>query len=278
MNTYNCQYHGTKNIIGATLLALLYGFLLLVPSVSQANLGARPAYLFVDLDDRNPSGTFTVSNLGDTKQTYRARAVHFELKENGSIYPVKPDEYSLAEWIKFNPKEFTLPPKTSRLVRFTIVVDPRKLKTREYWGAIEFTPLSGASFSSADKEGRKMEFKVITALLIPIYGQMPGVEYSGEIENVKAEQSDGRLRLSATIENVGEGGLRTKGQWQIFSKESGELVKQIPTSSHLVLPRQKRNLVTNVDQSIPAGNYTVTLIMEYKNGKTMSGQGDVSLQ
>ena len=260
-----------------TLIILLLSACWLWPLSAQANIGARPAYLFVDLSKKNPSGTFTISNLSDEEQTYRARAIHFELKENGSIFPVKPDEHSLAEWIKFNPKEFTLPPKSSRVVRFTITSNKQNLKTREYWGAIEFTPLSGASFSNEDEEGHMMEFKVITTLLIPIYGQMPDTEYAGQISNITAEQSDGRLQLSALVENVGDGGIRTGGSWQIFDKDSGELVKQIPASRFLVLPQQKRHIVNHFDEHLPAGKYTVTLSLEYRKDKILSGQGEVEL-
>jgi len=261
-----------------TLIILLISACWLWPLSLQASIGARPAYLFVDLSKKNPSGTFTVSNLGDAEQTYRARAIHFELKENGSIFPVAPDDYSLAEWIKFNPKEFTLPPKSSRVVRFTIIRNKQKLKTREYWGAIEFTPLSGASFSQANEEGHTMEFKVITTLLIPIYGQMPDTEYAGQISNITADQSEGHLQLSAMVENIGEGGLRSGGSWQVFAKDSGELIKQIPTSRFLVLPQQKRHFVTSIDGRLPAGQYTVTLSLEYKKGKALSAQGEVELQ
>jgi len=261
-----------------TLMVLLLSACWLWPLSAQANIGARPAYLFVDLSKKNPSGTFTISNLGDEEQTYRARAIHFELKENGSIFPVTPDEHSLAEWIKFNPKEFTLPPKSSRVVRFTIVRNKRSLKTREYWGAIEFTPLSGASFSKEDEEGHTMEFKVITTLLIPIYGQMPDTEFAGKISNITAGQTEGGQQLSAMVENIGEGGIRTGGSWQIFAKDSGELVKQIPASRFLVLPKQKRHLVTHLDEHLPAGQYTVTLSLEYKKDKILSGQGEVELQ
>lgn len=264
--------------LGIGLIILLIGGCLLWTPPALASLGARPAYLFLDLSKGNPSGTFTISNLGNEKQTYRARAIHFELKENGSILPVKPDDYSLAKWIKFNPKEFTLPPKSSRIVRFTIVRDGRKLKQREYWGAIEFTPLSGASFSSAaDEKGRVMEFKVITALLIPIYGEMPGIVYGGRISDISAEQSKKTLQLSAMVENTGDGGLRTSGSWQIFAKGTGNLIKNIPVTPFLVLPKQRRHFTTNLEEHLPSGGYTVTLSLKYKDGKTLSGRGEVEI-
>lgn len=248
------------------------------PLCAHADLAAQPGYVFVNLNKGNPSGRFIVSNTGKEKQTYRARAIHFALTKEGSIRPVKPDDYSLAEWIKFNPKEFTLPPKSSRVIRFTVVRDEARLRPHEYWGAIEFTPLKGASFKSkADKKGRSMQFEVITALLIPIYGEMPGTVYGGRISEISARQSDKRLQLAARVENTGGGALRATGSWQISDAGTGDLVKQVPVQLFTVFPKEERHLTTNVAEHLPAGSYSVTLSLKYHKGKTLSGQGEVEV-
>lgn len=248
------------------------------PVCAHADLAAQPGYVFVNLSRGNPSGRFIVSNTGKERQTYRARAIHFILTKGGSIRPVKPDDYSLAEWIKFNPKEFTLPPKSSRVIRFTVVRDEARLRRHEYWGAIEFTPLKGASFvSKADKKGRSMQFEVITALLIPIYGEMPGTVYGGRISEISARQSDKRLQLAARVENTGGGALRATGSWRISDAGTGNLVKQVPVQLFTVFPKEERYLTTNVAENLPPGRYSVSLSLKYHNGKKLSGQGEVDI-
>lgn len=274
-----CFITSNTMVRGAAILtALLIVIQLLWPLPAQANLAAQPGYVFVKLNKGNPSGRFIVSNTGNEKQTYRARAMHFALTKEGSIIPVKPDDYSLAEWVKFNPKEFTLPPKSSRVIRFTVVRDESNLRPHEYWGAIEFTPLKGARFKSkADKKGRAMEFQVITALLIPIYGEMPGTVYGGRIKDISAEQSKKHLNLAAMVQNTGGGVLRATGTWQISAAGTGDLIKTIPVQLFTVFPRQERHLTRTVGEQLPPGRYSVKLSLKYHDGKTLSGQGEVEI-
>lgn len=250
------------------------------PLPARADLAAQPAFVFVKLDKRNPSGRFVLSNTGSTAQTFRARATHFLLTEDGSIMPVKPDEYSLAEWIKFNPKEFTLPPKSSRVIRFTVVQNGRNLRPHEYWGAIQFTPLTGATYTSKpDKSGRTVSVKVITDVLIPIYGEMHETVYGGRISDITAGQSKKELTMAAMIANTGGGGLRLSGDWKIYDAGTGDLVKTIPVKFLLILPKQKRHLKTTVADHLPAGKYSIMLSLNYKDGKTktLSGRREVEV-
>ena len=261
------------------LMAVLMLGHLFWPVAARANLGAQPGYVFVDLSKENPSGRFIVSNNGEEKQTYRARAIHFALTKGGSIMPIKPDEYSLAPWIKFNPKEFTLPPKSSRVIRFTIIRDESKIRQHEYRGAIEFTPLTGASFKSkADKKGRAMEFKVITALLIPIYGEMPGTVYGGRISDIGAEHSKKHLSLSAIVKNTGGGSLRATGVWQISGVGTGDVVKTVPVQLFTVFPTEERYLTTTISDTLPPGRYSIKLSLKYHRGETLSGEGEVEIR
>lgn len=248
------------------------------PLRASADLGAQPGYIFVNLSKGNPSGRFIISNTGNEKQTFRARAMHFVLSKNGSIMPAKPDDYSLAEWIKFNPKEFTLQPKSSRIIRFTVVRDTSRLRRHEYWGAIEFRPLKGASFKSkTDKKGRRVEFKVISVLLIPIYGEMDGTVYGGRISHITAKQSKKHLTLAAVIDNTGGGILRATGSWEISSIKTGDLVKDIPVELVTVFPKGVRDFKTTVPDQIPAGRYSIKLLLKYHHGKSSSGQGEVTI-
>ncbi|MDH5256918.1 MAG: hypothetical protein OEX07_02890 [Gammaproteobacteria bacterium] len=237
-------------------------FVLLQPLSASASLGARPAYLFVDLEKRNPSGTFTVTNMSDEKQTYRANAIHFAISEKGAVQPVAPDDFSLAKWIKFNPKEFTLEPKTSREIRFSII-RKKNLQSREYWGAIEFMPLKGIKYSGeTDEGGRKMKFEVLTALLIPIYGSMNGIEYEGKVSNVTAEHLEDKTGFTALVENTGTGVLRLKGELEVLDAASGNVALKSLVSTFNVMPHQKRRIKILGKEALPGGRYTAMLRLQ----------------
>jgi len=245
-------------------------------SATEASIGISPAYVYADMKKRNPSGSFTVTNLTDTSQTYRARAMHFTIQENGSLLPVKPDKYSLIDRIKFNPKEFTLPPKSRRKVRFSILTRG-KLDAHEYWGAIEFSPLEGKQYTGEGDDVKQFGFKVVTKLVIPIYGLMPGTPFSGQILKVAGRNTEEKIHLKAVIQNDGEGGLRVGGEWQIFEKDTAKQVKTFPINKFLILPQHRRLLDFYTDETLPKGEYIAILkLKQDKPEVLMSGQGEFS--
>ena len=252
------------NAIRSITLVFFVLVVFLLPLSVNASLGARPAYLFVDLEKRNPSGTFTVTNMSDEAQTYRANSIHFAITEKGSVKPVSPDDYSLAKWIKFNPKEFTLAPLTSREIRFSII-RKKNLKSREYWGAIEFMPLKGVKYSGdTDEGGRKMNFEVLTALLIPIYGSTEGVNYTGKVGGITAQRLDEKMGFTALVENAGSGVLRLKGELEILDATSGMSLLKSRVNVFNVLPKQKRRIKILGNKILPKGRYTAMLRLKQK--------------
>ena len=88
---------------------LLVLWALAVPGRAEASLSIHPAYVEFDLDRGRPSEILTVTNLTGESMRYRAKVQHFLYTETGGIRQVPPDEHSLAQWTKLNPREFTLP-------------------------------------------------------------------------------------------------------------------------------------------------------------------------
>lgn len=255
-----------SNIFVRKIVFILATFFIIFHSFNaNASLGARPAYLFVDLEKRNPSGTFTVTNMSDEAQTYRANAIHFAISEKGAVQPVEPDDFSLAKWIKFNPKEFTLEPKTSREIRFSII-RKKNIQSREYWGAIEFMPLKGVKYSGkTDEGGRKMNFEVLTALLIPIYGSTNGIEYKGKISDVMVERLKDKTGFTALVENTGEGVLRLKGELEVLEANSDTVALKSKVTIFNVMPHQKRRISILGKEKLSGGNYTAVLKLHQAN-------------
>tara|TARA_R110002167_G_scaffold15034_3_gene60502 strand:+ start:4554 stop:5357 length:804 start_codon:yes stop_codon:yes gene_type:complete len=244
---------------------LLLAMLLFTCQV-QASLSVKPAFLHMDLTKRNPSGVFTIANLSDEEQVYRARAMHFIVTESGTLMPADENEFSLAHWIKFNPKEFTLPPKSSRKVRFS-VVNRTLSEPREYWGAIEFTPLKYTIMNSEDAYGHKMQVKVLSRILVPIYGLNDGINFSGSALNLRGINSNDMLQLSALIDNDGDGVLRLQGLWQVFRQGESEPLQHVDVKSFIVLPKLKRQMRAQLEQPLPPGNYELELLLTESRSK-----------
>ena len=124
-------------------------------SVVQADIAVKPANMVISLENGRPAGRFVIANNGEIEERFRIRATHFTYSESGALQVVPPDERSLAPWVKFNPKEFVLPPNSKRAVRF-VIVPGANLQVGEYWGAMELESLDYQEASSSDGAGRNI--------------------------------------------------------------------------------------------------------------------------
>jgi|TARA_B110000908_G_scaffold172591_1_gene241081 hypothetical protein len=253
-------------------------FFIFVPLKTNASLSISPAFLHIDLSKTNPSGTFTVTNLSNIDQTYRARSMHFEISTSGSIVPIEPDEFSLAKAIKFNPKEFTLPAKSKRKIRFTII--NRNLRdAKEYWGAIEFTPLKTFSMKAQDREGHSMNVTVISRILVPIYGMGKEVEFKGTVASLMGVKINDAVSLTGQVSNEGDGVLRLSGGWSIYQKGMKELLYSVPVKKFVVLPQSKRNIKALLDNKLNHGEYDIILdLTEQRSDERVMNRGVFSIE
>lgn len=220
---------------------------------AMAALVIEPALIEMELSQNRSSGAFIIKNVGDKEERYRAKAVHFLLTPEGGIKEVKPDEYSLADWVKFNPKEFVLPPKTSRVVRFS-VMPQGKLRPKEYWGAIEFMPLSGAKVISQDSKGRSFNLEVLSVVLVPIYGHVDGTQYSGAIKDVRFKKDKEKLYVLCDVINTGSGVVRMNGSCQI-TDASGSVVDEIALKAVVAFAKSSRIVRAGLKKELAPGKY-----------------------
>ena len=232
---------------------------------AEAVLVIEPALIKQKLTQKRSSGSFYIRNVGDQEERYRATAVHFTVGEKGGLQVIPPDDHSLAKWIKFNPTEFVLPPKSSRMVRYSIIPQG-KLKEREYWGAIQFMPLKGQKVTSKDKAGRDFSLEVMSIALVPIYGTVAGTKFSGQLTSVAAKQEKDKVAITFLVKNTNEGVLRLSGVCQ-FVDDNGKMAKEVALKRVVVFPQTTR--LTNLDfpEKLAAGKYTVRIILNNKEEK-----------
>ena len=249
----------------AWLVVMVWAFALR----SEAALVIEPAYVTMDLNQDRNSGAFIIKNTSDQEERYRAKAVHFVVPENGGLAEVPANEYSLANWVKFNPKEFVLPPNSSRMVRFSIIPDT-KLKNREYWGAIEFTPLQVAHVTSKDEKGRTFNLQVSNVILVPIYGFGKGIPYSGQVKEISVKREKDILRAIVKLENTGEGNLRFDGDLKIIDAR-GQMLEEVPLQKIIVFTKNSRILKIKLSKVADPGNYIARI--NFKSSEEHSKAG-----
>ncbi len=250
--------------------------ILLAPVQTSAVLSVHPAYIEFNLDRGRPSEILTVSNLTDEEVRYRAKVMHFFYTKDGGIKQIPPDEHSLASWTKLNPKEFTIPPKGSRVIRLSVIA-PKNLATGEYWAAIEFEPLEGRIAETDDGEGRTIRLEVTASILVPIVGQVGTLAYQLQLRDLSAWKTERGIKVSAHVANTGTGRIGIKGDYEILDT-SGEVVAVGLIGEDTILVEGERVFVRQAEGEFPDDEYTVRVRYSSINIEdTVAGQARVAL-
>ena len=226
-------------------------------SACPGGIGITPAFVDVRLDKGRPAGKFTVSNVGKTEERYRVKMIHFEILENGGLRRVPPNAKSLAPWVKFNPKELVLPPKSKRSVRFVIV--PRgKVKAGEYWGAMELESLKAGIRSSKDDAGREIRIEVIPTILVPVFAQMGEVVHRGSVMSVHMVRGKTGPTLQTRVVNRGTGRLLLHGNYTL-TDAAGRKVATGVCGHGYVMPSTRRRYAVPIKVPLGAGTYSASI-------------------
>lgn len=260
--------------LGVIALMLLGG---IAPDSALATISIHPARIELTLDRGRPSRTITVTNLTDAETRYRAHVRHFTYSKTGAIIQIPPDEHSLAKWTKMNPREFTLPPRGSRVIRLS-VIPPKKLTDGEYWAAIEFEPLQGRMVESEDAAGRTMRLEVTASIVVPIIGHVGDLEYGFDLIDLKAWKKDDGVVVSAHVGNTGTGRLRVEGFYEVLNP-AGEVIAEGLIGDDVVLFGGERIFTRVAQGDFPGAGYTVRV--RYTADKTdelAAGQTQVALE
>ncbi len=241
--------------LSLVFLAAAIGHLIFSVAGSWAGLSISPAYVEVSFDKGRPVGEFLISNLGDDEERYRIKAVHFVMTKDGALNRIPPDEHSLAAWVKFNPTEFTLGPKTKRAVRY-VVVPQGSLKAGEYWGAMELESLKTMTASGKDEKGREYNIEVIPTILVPMFGKFGNVRYQGVVKEATIAQGQSDQSLRVLLSNTGDGRLLVEGQYVIMDR-AGQEIQKGQLGRFYLLPGMEQVAASRLTSKLPSGTYKV---------------------
>lgn len=233
----------------------------LLPQWLAASVVIKPAFVEVKLDEGRPSGTFLISNVGETEERFRINASHFIYTEDGVLKQSPTGDYSLAPFIHFNPRELTLAPKTQRMVRFAIV--PRgKLAEGEWWAAMELESLIVNDFvTQQDTAGRTAKLKAVSRILVPIFGSVGKTSYAGQVKQLGVDIEQQAVIVKGLVAATGTGRLRVEGNYEITDL-AGQVVDSGPFALGYVLRDAQRWFIRKIDADIPKGEYNVKISLQ----------------
>lgn len=246
---------GSRLPLAALAIGLLAGLLC---GQCQGSISVSPGFVEVQLDKGRPTGEFTITNLGDKEERFRILCTHFNFSVDGTLDRVAPDDHSLARWTIFNPKEFTLPPSSKRVVRF--VITPRgEMRPGEYWCAMELESLNTTVSHGQDSSGHGMKLEVIPTVLVPMFGTVGVVTHQTTVQEVKTSVEGGRPVVVTHLTNTGTGRLFLTGKYEV-SDAGGKIVDKGGAGATYVFSGTQRNLKAPIRGDLPNGQYAISVI------------------
>lgn len=249
----------------AAAVCLIIGFLFPVAPLA-AQLAVAPTKFDLGLDEASATQSMRVTNFGRKTMEVSVSVVHWDLDEQNKIRILPPTEQSLDGWMVINPLRFTIAPGDSQTVRFAIRPKVRP-EPGEHRAMIFLEQLPGEKSA-----GMQFLFRVG----IGVYG------HSGEITRVATLHSlevEGRT-VVFDLTSEGSANVRFHGQYAVWPADrypgmaETALIEQLDDPAterpeHLllagalpntpVLPGNRRRLLLEISDELPAGSYILDL-------------------
>ncbi len=236
--------------------ALAMFLTLFVIGPSAFAISVRPAILDVQIQPgERHTGMITITNSSDVEERFRASATHFRLTRDGQVQQAEPDSSSVAEWMKFNPKEFTLAPNARQQIRYTLVTPP-DIKTGDYWCVLEFIKLAAPSLTAGDTTGGGVgvNISVSTAVVVPVLVQIGEVNYEWSLLDLKAEVDERGPLVSITLSNTANGRVPFVTEVDILDG-NGEVVAHQKGMNLSLFPFSERVVKVRIEAELELGEY-----------------------
>lgn len=174
----------------------------------------------------------SVINGKDKSARYRVSLQRPENQKDPDLY--------MGEWVRYYPKILSVPPKSTRVVRFRVTPPKgKKLKDGEYraYLILEEIPKKEDMATSSENSETQMNLKLNTMLRysLSLYGEKgemkPQLEFE-KFEITQDKEKQERFRLMGKIINKGNTSQRTAA-YITFKKANGKKIKE---PAEVVLP------------------------------------------
>jgi hypothetical protein len=261
---------------------LVIGLLLLVSLVNitppashaQESISTSISPLTFELT-ANPGETKTntvrVTNLADQPVPYSMLVQSFVGNEFGqaTVIPDSQDPtYALSQWVTVSPQTFTLAPKSSQNVTFTINI-PANAEPGGRYGTILAS--ANSSVKTLNGSGEAVSPRVGALVLLTVQGP---INYTARVATFQPTQKlyqHAPATLTLRIYNGSTVHITPVG-FITLTNIFGQKVATIPVDPKIILPQNYRLIETNTSANLAIGYYTTNLALVYgdKNAQLLS--------
>ncbi|MGM0602257.1 MAG: hypothetical protein ACQESS_02960 [Bacillota bacterium] len=256
MNVYK------KTYLNFFVIVFLAFFLISFSFDTSATVRIEPARIILNaLEKEHSTGMIEVINSGEEEVELTALLNDWALDERDAVVYYDPGEtdYTLDGVIKFNPRQFVVPPGKKQIVRFTISRPENEKIPKERRGVVFF-----------EQETEYMDVatgsRVKTQVGTVIYYIPEGVKYSFKFTGLRVYNTSESLPqgIVLRLQNDGDAHMRYYPSYKIVDSEN-KIVEEKTFNELLILPGYERQFSFFLENKLAPGDYKVLLEFKFYN-------------
>lgn len=261
---------GLLNITVFLLLILLVSSFVFTNIATAQNTGVIVYPSIIELDfAKNPrkfvSKVINVLNTSNKTARVRAYIQGWDMdKYGGLIFLDTPDNFSLDNYVKFNPIEFELAPNQKQLVRLTAKL-PEGIDG-EFRSIIFFetvTPREEILQPDKSKISLMVTFK--TRYGVAVYAYKGSTSRNALLENFSLQKIDDNQYLVATLKNEGNIHTNVEGELTLIPNKDSQSTS-LKAYRYTILPGRTQDYKIQLpEKQMSSNNYTAKLRLTYKD-------------
>lgn len=256
-------------VVKCMLCALLMGCVSIVAqAASSPTIEIVPSRFEILVEPRGQNvQSLKISNLGKEPITMIATTHDWDMGEDERLLLKDPGttEKSASEWIRFNPKQFTVQPGQTQFIRFSISVPPN-VQPGEYRTSLVLV--------TEEKFEMKENFFFKPSFAILVYVNVPKIQRKGQLSDVKVTVDDkNTYALEGKIVSLGNAHVRLNGEYFLYNSE-GKEIKNEQFGKALLLPGREDLFKVILGADLKPGAYRLKLIWHYLPAFYMDGKLD----
>lgn len=248
-----------RQLILFTVVILLWSLLAIFPMSVYASpmVEIIPSRFELLVEPRERSiQSIVISNHGKEELTLIASSRDWDMGQTDSLilFDAATTPRSASNWLRFNPRRFTIPSGKTQIIRFAVTAPPQ-LEAGEYRTAIVLE--TKEEYEIKDNYYYQPIFAVL------VYVNVPEVKRVGELDEIVVTLDDqGNYILNGKLYSTGNAHLRTEGEF-LLRDSKGLIVKRERLGKQVVLPGKNIKFKINLGKKLDSGEYQGEILWRY---------------
>jgi hypothetical protein len=191
----------------------------------------------------------------------------WDILSDGKVEFYKPGQQpnSACSWIIYSPAEVTVSPGRVHPLRVTVSV-PKDARPGDHLAALMVEPRPDNIRLEENRRQMAVRFRMAAFFYIMV----PQLIRKGSLQDLKAAASEQGLIITPRLKNEGNTHLRPTQAVKIIDRAGAVVAELAESQSVPILSGGEISSPLLIDKSVPAGNYTVSYRVDFRDGSAVT--------